>query len=246
MGDPLHSDPANAIVVEDVHKVYGDVVALDGVSVTVAHGRYHGLVGPNGSGKSTLLRLMLGLARPDRGRVSRPDLPVSCGFQQPNFYPDITVRENLDVFAGLVGADDRAWRERLVEELRLEPALDRLAGDLSGGYARKLDLALALLKQPAFLLLDEPLGALDDVSKAQLLAFLERYVEMGNTVLVSTHYVEAFEPALDHVTLMHDGTVLGDSPTNALDLEGSLQAHYVRTVLEREDGEFETSRERST
>lgn len=226
-----------AIAVESVHKTFGDVVALDGISMTFDSGRYHCLLGPNGSGKSTLLRLVLELARPDKGTISRPDAVLGCSFQQPNFYPDLSVRENLNVFTSMVGADDEQWNQTVVDELRLNDELAREASDLSGGYARKLDLALALVKEPDFLFLDEPLAALDDVSKTQLLEFLDEYTDMGNTVVVSSHYVDAFEPYLEHVTLIHDGTVLFDEPMDGLEFgeTGSLQSYYVQEVLNRED-----------
>jgi ABC-2 type transport system ATP-binding protein len=228
---------SGAITVENVHKTFGTVVALDGVSTAFERGRYHCLLGPNGSGKSTLLRLVLELARPDEGTIDRPDAVLGCSFQQPNFYPDLSVRENINVFTSMVGADDEEWNQTVVDELRLNDELAREASDLSGGYARKLDLALALLKQPDFLFLDEPLAALDDVSKTQLLEFLDEYTSMGNTVVVSSHYVDAFEPYLEHVTLVHDGAVLFDRPMDELDFgeAGSLQSYYVKQVLDRED-----------
>lgn len=224
------------IDIDAVRKTYGDVVAVDGVTLSVQRGQFHCLLGPNGSGKTTLLRFVLGLTRPSGGWVSVPDVPVGCGFQRPNFYPDLTVDENLDVFAGLNDVDDD-WRAELVDELRLRRALGRTASELSGGFARKLDLALALLNQPEFLLLDEPLGALDDVSKAQLLEFLDDYTDAGNTVLVSTHHVDDFEEYVDRVTIMHRGTVLYDRERGDVDLDkhDSLQSYYVDMVLERED-----------
>jgi ABC-2 type transport system ATP-binding protein len=226
-----------AITVENVRKTFDRVVALDDVSLTIEPGQYHCLLGPNGSGKSTLLRLVLKLARPDEGTIGRPEVVFGCSFQQPNFYPDLSVRENIDVFTSMVGADDQEWNQTVVDELRLNDELAREASDLSGGYARKLDLALALVKEPDFLFLDEPLAALDDVSKTQLLEFLDEYTDTGHTVVVSSHYVEAFEPYLDHVTLMHDGDVLFDRAMENIDTEeaGSLQDYYVQTVLQNED-----------
>jgi ABC-2 type transport system ATP-binding protein len=228
-----------ALSVEDVRKEYGAVVAVDGVSLSFDGDRFHCLLGPNGSGKTTLFRLLLGLVRPTEGTVSVPDGTVGCGFQDPNFYPGLTVEENLDVFASLVGAPDSGWRETLVSELRLGPALDRRAADLSGGFARKLDLALALLKRPDYLLLDEPLGALDDVSKTRLLAFLDDYAADGHTVVVSTHHVGEFEGSVDRVTVMHDGVVVFDRDRSAIDLgaSGSLQEYYVGVVLDRESAD---------
>ena len=232
------------IELEGVRKEYGDVVAVDGITLSVGGGQFHCLIGPNGSGKTTLFRLLLGLARPTAGSLSVPDA-VGCGFQRPNFYPDLTVRENLTVFSGLVDSPGREWRETLLEELRLRRALDRPAHDLSGGFARKLDLALALLKRPDYLLLDEPLAALDDVSKDRLLAFLDSYAGDA-TILVSTHHVGDFEPYTDRLTVMHEGSVVLDAAPEEVDLAGhdSLQAYYVdlvrgreRAAREREDAE---------
>jgi ABC-2 type transport system ATP-binding protein len=225
-----------ALTVEDLRKEYGDVVALDGVSLSFGGDGLHCLIGPNGSGKTTLFRLLLGLTSPTDGSVSVPDGTVGCGFQDPNFYPGLTVAENLDVFASLVDAPDPEWRRTLLSELRLESALDRPAADLSGGFARKLDLALAMLKQPDYLLLDEPLGALDDVSKQRLLAFLDRYAGAGHAVVVSTHHVGEFEGTVGRVTVVHDGSVVLDRDRDAIDLDGfdSLQEYYVSLVLDRE------------
>jgi ABC-2 type transport system ATP-binding protein len=163
-------------------------------------------------------------------------VPVGCGFQEPNFYPTLTVRENIDVFASLVGGVADQWRETLLEELRLDRALERSAGDLSGGFARKLDLVLSLLKRPDYLFLDEPLGALDDVSKERLLAFLNAYTEDGNAILVSTHHIDDFEQYVDRVSIMHDGDLVLDSARSAVDLGryDTLQEYYVEMVLERE------------
>lgn len=226
----------NSIELDGVTKEYGRVTALDDVSLSVGGGEYHCLLGPNGSGKSTLMRLVLSLAQPTTGTVTVPDAVVGCGFQQPNFYPGLSVRENIDVFASLTGADDWDWNQTVVDELRLSRALDRKAGDLSGGFARKLDLALAFMKKPEFMLLDEPLGALDDVSKVRFLEFVGDYAGDGNTVLVSTHQVTEFEPYIDRVTVMHQGNVVFDKPLDAIDLgrHDSLQQYYVEAILARE------------
>lgn len=224
------------IELDGVTREYDSVVAVDDLSLRIGGGQYHCLLGPNGSGKSTLMRLILGLTQPTAGEIRIPDIVIGCGFQSPNFYPSLTVRQNISVFAGIVGADDWEWNRTVVEELRLTRALDRTAGDLSGGFGRKLDLALAFIKKPDILLLDEPLGALDDVSTARLLEFLDWYAEQGNAIFVSTHRVTEFEGSLDRVTVMHRGNVAFDRQREEMDLpEGqSLQAEYVEEILERE------------
>jgi ABC-2 type transport system ATP-binding protein len=234
-GDDPTPDGAELLSLDGVTKTYGRVQAVDDLSLSIGGGQYHCLLGPNGSGKSTAMRLLLGLVRPTEGSVDRPAATVGCGFQQPNFYPGLTVRENIDIFAGLMGASDWDWNQTVVSELRLGRALDREAGDLSGGFARRLDLALALLKEPSFLLLDEPLGALDDVSQERLLAFLGRYAG-DHTLLVSTHEITEFEPHVDRITVLHRGELVFDRLVENIDLDEdqSLQEYYVDTVLARE------------
>ena len=201
--------------VETASKRYGDVTALSAVSVTVAPGRFHGLVGPNGSGKTTLFHLLSGLARPTDGRVDRPDAAVGVGFQRPRFYPDLTVRENLSVFRSFAADPPPAdWTDRLLEALRLDPAAHRKAGDLSGGFRTKLDLALAMIKRPRYLLLDEPLTDVDDFSRRRIVAFLADYSGEKRSVVVSTHNVEAFADAFDRLTVLADGTVAFDGPVD--------------------------------
>jgi len=231
------SDPGVVIELDGVRREYGSVVAVDGVDLQIGGGQFHCLLGPNGSGKSTLFRLILGLTQPSAGDVSVADVVVGCGFQDPNFYPGLSARENIKVFADLVDATDWDWNQTVVEELRLERALDREAAALSGGFGRKLDLALAMIKKPDVLLLDEPLGALDDVSMGRLLQFLGEYAGSdGRTVLVSTHHATSFEPYVDRVTVMHQGSVAFDTLLSNLDLgpDRSLQQYYVEEVLDRE------------
>ena len=204
---------SDGFAVEGVTKHYDGVTALSGVSVDVEVGSFHGLVGPNGSGKTTLFHLLSGLARPTGGRVRRPPVPVGVGFQVPRFYPDLTVRENLSVFRSFAADPPPAdWTETLLEELRLDPAAHRKASDLSGGFRTKLDLALAMVKRPTFLLLDEPLTDVDDHSRRRIISFLSTYPGEDRCVVVSTHNVEAFGPAFDRVTVLVDGAVAFDGP----------------------------------
>lgn len=230
-----HTDSTQQIALDDVSKEYGDVRAVDQLSLSVTDSSYHCLLGPNGSGKSTVLRLILGLTQPTAGELTVPDASLGCGLQRPNFYSGLSVRENIHVFADLVGATDWDWNKKVVKQLRLQRALDRRAGDLSGGFSRKLDLTLALIKKPDFLLLDEPLGALDDVTKELFLDFLDEYAQ-NNTILVATHHVTDFEPYVDRVTVMHRGTRVFDRMAEDIDLgsHDSLQSYYVETVLARE------------
>ncbi|QLD88890.1 ABC transporter ATP-binding protein [Natronomonas salina] len=215
--DESDADARAGFVVDGVSKRYGDVTALDGVDLAVRPGQVHGLVGPNGSGKTTLFHLLSGLARPSAGTVRRPDPGrVGVGFQQPRFYPDLTVRENLSVFRSFAADPPPAdWTATLLEALRLEPAAHRPGRDLSGGFRTKLDLALAMLKRPDFLLLDEPLSDVDDHSRARIVSFLGEYCTEDRSIVVSTHNVESFDDVLDRVTVLVDGEIEYDGPAQA-------------------------------
>jgi ABC-2 type transport system ATP-binding protein len=199
-------------------KTYGGTTAVGGVSLDFDAG-LHCLAGPNGSGKTTLLRAVAGLTRPDAGVVDAPE-SLGYAFQEPNVYPDLTVRENLDVFQSLTGADD-AWRETLVERLRLAPERDREANALSGGFRKKLDLALALLKRPDLLLLDEPLADLDPATRRRLVAVATEYADDDHCVLVSTHHLEAFSEQYDSLTVLVDGYVSVQQRRSDADTEPS-------------------------
>ncbi|WP_255195678.1 ABC transporter ATP-binding protein [Halorarius litoreus] len=200
-----------------VRKRYGDVVAVDGVDLAFRDDECHALVGPNGSGKTTLLRLVLGLTPASGGEIRVPDdRTVGCAFQTPSFYPALTVAENLDTFGAFVGADDE-WLAEVTDRLGLDVVRGRVAGDLSGGFARKLDLALAVAREPDVLLLDEPLGALDDVTRDELVAFLADYRDAGHGVVVSTHDLAAFGPTVDRVTVVRDGRQVATAHVTEID-----------------------------
>ncbi|WP_121741543.1 ABC transporter ATP-binding protein [Natronorubrum halophilum] len=220
---------SDALALVDVSKRYGETTALEDLTLEIRPGTFHGLIGPNGSGKTTLFALLAGLARPSSGRLERADAATTVGysFQEPRFYPDLTVRENLEIFRGF--ADDpppASWVETLLEALRLDPAADRRAAELSGGFRKNLDLGLALVKRPQFLLLDEPLADVDDYSRRRIRTFLESYQQADRTVVISTHNVTAFADSFDRLTVVVDGELRFDGVP-----ESDIVAQY-RSVLE--------------
>ena len=201
---------------DGVSRRYDGVEALSGIDLRIATGDLHALVGPNGSGKSTLFSLVLGLDRPSAGTVHRPDERIGCGFQTPSCYPDLTVDENLRVFAAMGDAGEE-WVETVRADLGLVGVRSRIAADLSGGYQRLLDVALAFVRRPTFVLLDEPLDELDDAACDRVVGFVANYCEHERTVVVSTHHVNAFAPSLDRLTVVSDGDVLYDERVDERD-----------------------------
>jgi ABC-2 type transport system ATP-binding protein len=201
----------------------GDVVlALDGVSVEAQPASLTALVGPDGAGKTTLIRLLVGLMPPEAGELTILGIDVVAhpqevqdriGYMPQKFglYEDLSVQENLDLYADLQGvsAADRAKRyPALMEMTALRAFRDRLAGRLSGGMKQKLGLACSLVRSPDLLVLDEPTVGVDPLSRRELWGIIHRLVDQeGLTVLMSTSYLDEAERC-GHVILLHSGRTL--------------------------------------
>ncbi len=197
--------------------------ALDGVDLAVRQGEVTGLIGPDGAGKTTLMRLAAALLLPDEGHIEVLGVdavaePVAVqsriGYMPQRFglYEDLSVQENLDLYAdlqGLPSARRAARYDELMHMTGLAPFRKRLAGKLSGGMKQKLGLACALLREPELLLLDEPTVGVDPVSRRELWQIVYRQVrDHGMSVLLSTAYLDEAERC-DRVALLHQGRLLG-------------------------------------
>ncbi|HEX5815255.1 MAG TPA: ATP-binding cassette domain-containing protein [Methylomirabilota bacterium] len=202
------------IALRKVTKALGGRVALDDVSLTVETGETHVLLGSTGSGKSTILRLILGLLRPDSGEVRvEPAARMGYVVQEGALYPHLTVARNVTLparAAGWTESSQAARLDALAGLVGLEPALLGLyPHQLSGGQRQRVSLLRALILDPPVLLLDEPLGALDPIARADLQRQLVRIIgELGKTVIVVTHDVrEAFVFGTT-ITLLSRGRVV--------------------------------------
>jgi ABC-2 type transport system ATP-binding protein len=212
------------VVVEGVTKVFGQVRALDGVSLAVHAGETFGLIGPNGSGKTTLIRLLLGLGRPTSGTVrvlgrAMPDRRVASqiGYmtQASALYADLTIHENLAFFGTVYGLHGKALRSRIDDTLRLvelEARARSVVGTLSGGMRQRLSLACALIHQPRLLFLDEPTVGIDPELRMAFWDYFKRLNSQGVTILVSTHHLDE-AARCDRLALLRFGKLLAvDSP----------------------------------
>ena len=230
MSGAAHGAPA--VVAQSLRKLFAreheaPVCALDGISLEAQHGELTALVGPDGAGKTTLMRLAAGLLRADAGSLKVLGVDVAAdpqGVQDRisympqrfGLYEDLSVAENLDLYADLHGvtAAERAQRyPRLMDMTALGPFKARLAGRLSGGMKQKLGLACTLVRSPELLLLDEPTVGVDPLSRRELWDIVNRLVaEQGLTVLLSTAYLDEAERC-NHVIMLHQGQVLSqDAP----------------------------------
>ncbi len=234
---PPPDEGAPALRLEGVRRSFRSgkrvVAAIDGITASAAHGAVTGLIGPDGAGKTTLMRLIAGLLRADAGRIEalgidvrRDPLAVQAriGYMPQRFglYEDLSVRQNLDLYADLQGVpmQDRPARyAELLHMTALGPFTERRAGRLSGGMKQKLGLACTLVHPPELLLLDEPTVGVDPVSRRELWRIIDHLTRDAKvTVLFSTAYLDEAERC-DAVLLLHEGRLLGSGPPGAFTAE---------------------------
>lgn len=217
-----------AIRTERLHKRFGDLTAVEELTLEVPAGELFGLVGSDGAGKSTTLRMLTGIMDPTAGEVRVLGGDMRCadealrsriGYMSQRFglYPDLTVKENLRFYAD-IQMIPRRGREARIDELlefgKLTPFRDRPAGKLSGGMKQKLGLACALVHRPRVLFLDEPTNGVDPVSRRDFWRILYGLLAEGVTVFVATAYLDEAERC-GRVGLMHRGRLLAcDTPRN--------------------------------
>jgi ABC-2 type transport system ATP-binding protein len=229
------ADPA--IVFADVHKRYGTVRALDGLSFEVAAGQMFGLIGPDGAGKTTSIRVLCGLLHADGGTVrvlgrdpvrQHGEITRSVGYLSQRFslYGDLSIDENIAFFAEIHGLRNYdARRTRLLDLTQLTPFRARLADRLSGGMKQKLALACTLIHEPRVIVLDEPTTGVDPVSRREFWKLLSEFLQLGITIVVSTPYLDEAERC-SRVALLHEGRLL------ALDTPDALRATLPGRIVE--------------
>ncbi len=217
---------AVAVALAGVVKRYGEVVALDGVSLTVERGEFFGVLGPNGAGKTTLMEIVAGMRQPDAGTVTvlgESPWPRNTALlrrlgvqtQASTFFTRLTASEHLETVAALYGLE-RAAAGRALDLVDLADRGRSRVDDLSGGQRQRLALATALIHEPELIFLDEPTAALDPEARRSLWGVLRALRSRGRTIVYTTHHLDEAEALCDRVAIVARGSVV------ALDTPGSL------------------------
>ena len=211
----------NAIRIEGLTKVYKDVVAVDNLNLTVARGELFSLLGVNGAGKTTTIKMLSCLTRPTGGDAflcgksicresSAVKSLIAVSPQETAVAPGLTVRENLELICGVhgFGKEKRNARiDQLTELLGLDAVIERKAGKLSGGWQRRLSIAMALISEPEVLFLDEPTLGLDVIARSDLWDII-RSLKGKITIVLTTHYMEESEALSDRIAIMKAGRLI--------------------------------------
>ena len=219
-----------AIKIQQVHKQFGALHALQGVDLTIEQGEFFALLGPNGAGKSTLINLLAGLTRPTSGNLSVMGYDVTEQYRQARhalgvvpqelvFDPFFNVREMLRFQAGYFGKvpENDAWIDEVIESLGLTDKAGTNMRRLSGGMKRRALIAQALVHKPPVIVLDEPTSGVDVELRYMLWEFIKRLNREGHTIILTTHYLEEAESLCSRVALLKQGELIAlDSTKNLL------------------------------
>ncbi len=247
------------IEIRDLTKTYGDVKAVDRVTLTIEKGEVFGLLGPNGAGKTTLIKMLTLLSRPDSGACTLAGFDAShpseikrlIGVmpQENNLERELTARENLLIYGMLHSLD--GLERKIKETLESVGLLDRknsVVSHFSGGMQRRLLLGRALMTEPAVVFLDEPSIGLDPQIRRQMWELIRKARIDGRTVVITTHYIEEAEILCDRVGVLSKGRLIAlDSPAGLktrvgeyvvefVNEEGRLIQHMCRTRAEAQEG----------
>ena len=217
-----------AIEAHGLVRHFGAVPAVDGIDLYVPRGSVYGFLGPNGSGKTTTIRLLLGLLRPERGSIkllggSPHDgacmAQVGAVVEQPAFYPYLSAHENLRLFATLAAmpsAVGSAAADRALGLVDLTSVARRKVDGFSTGMKQRLAVALALLRDPMLVILDEPTNGLDPGGVVEVRSLIGELARSGRTVFLSTHVLTEVEQLCDHVAVLQRGRLVADGLTREL------------------------------
>jgi ABC-2 type transport system ATP-binding protein len=219
-----------AIEVRDLHKDFGDVYAVQGVSFDVQAGEIFSLLGPNGAGKSTIISMLACLLEPTEGdalvmghSILRDQMAVKAAIgvipQEVALYEDLSARENLSFWGKMYGLRGAALRQQVDEVLEVTGLTERQKGQVgkfSGGMKRRLNIGIALLHRPQVIIMDEPTVGIDPQSRRNILDNVKELNQQGMTVLYTTHYMEEAQELSDHIAIMDLGKIIAQGTHDEL------------------------------
>ena len=236
----------NAVGIDGVSRAFGDVKAVDGLSLSLAPGEVVGFLGTNGAGKTTTIKMITGLLRPDAGEVSvfggdpsDPAVRARIGYmpEVATYYPYLNARELLAFYGGICGLDAKAVRERtdsLLESVGLADAAKRPLRTYSKGMLQRAGIAQALLNDPDLLILDEPFTGLDPLARIHFRKLLMKLRDQGKSIFFSSHELGETELLCDRVAIMKKGRCVYQGPVKDLAGDGAsnLERLFLRTLEE--------------
>jgi ABC-2 type transport system ATP-binding protein len=211
-----------AIEIRDLHKSFGEIDAVQGISFEVRRGEVFSLLGPNGAGKSTTISILSCLLAPTRGdarvmghSVTEAPMAVKAAIgvvpQEIALYEDLSARENLNFWGKMYNLRGAALTQRVDEVLEVIGLTERQkgrAGKFSGGMKRRLNIGIALLNRPQVLIMDEPTVGIDPQTRRRILDSVTAFNEQGMTILYTTHYMEEAQELSDHIAIMDHGKII--------------------------------------
>ena len=230
------TDHVDAVRLTDLHKSFGDVTAVDGVDLTIRPGEVVALLGPNGAGKTTTIDMILGLSRPTSGDARvfgmSPRQAVDRGLvaavmQTAGLLPDITVRETVQLTASLFS--HRIDAEEAMHRAGVTDFASRIVKKCSGGQQQRLRFAMALVSDPALLILDEPTTGMDVEGRRSFWEAIHADAERGRTIVFATHYLEEADAFADRIILMSRGRIVADG--TATEIRASVSGRSLRATL---------------
>lgn len=236
----------DSVVIEHLSKRFGDFVAVSDVNLRVAKGEIFGFLGPNGAGKSTTIRILCGLLAPTEGRamVAGFDVAVepekvreNIGYMSQRFslYDDLTVEENIDFFSGIYGVEKAkrpARKEYALEMAGLQGQEKTMTRTLSGGWKQRLALGCAILHEPPIVFLDEPTSGVDPIARRAFWDLIYQLSEAGQTVFVTTHYMDEAEYCHRIALLYHGKMIALGTPAELKTAmnKGSMEEVFVASI----------------
>lgn len=234
----------SSIILNDVHKRYGNVYALKGVNLEVSQGKIVGVVGPNGSGKTTMFRLIGGIIKPDKGRIIVKGIDVSSSPERvklitgytpefPSLYDELTVYENLEFFAKAYKLPIAKRRQRiteLIELLEMSSFKDFKFSKLSKGQKQRVNIASALIHDPDILLLDEPTSGLDPSSAYIIREFIIKQADGGKTVLLSSHNLYEIERICNEIIMIFNGIVVAKGDIENFKRDNVIEIGFLKPI----------------